>query len=409
MNLYFKKFFSLRHLILLFGVLIFLSGCDKELTETQEDKVLKKLSIQDRELIAATNNLSLDILKTEFSQNADENSFFSPVSVGMALGMVYNGVGESEKSQIRHIMGLESMAQNEINKSYNELLSFLQVSENHLDISYANSLWFSDELEVQENFESRIMAYYDAEISGLDFKKHSSFDLINSWGNLKTGGKIGKLINHIPAIGTDIFLINAMNLDAAWSQSSNSFLTKGEFRSTQGTLTKINKINWDGLNVKWSEAQNFLEIPMENKQFSLALVQPQQENISDFLASFSMDELAFMTETTDEYQANVSIPNINFASDKPLKATLSGMGLNELFLASTDLSPSFVEKNKQISEINHIAKINFKKPLQSMESEISFTNPNLKTIDIDRPFLYFVRDKYTKTVLFAGYFSTPQE
>ncbi len=399
----------MRHIALLFGVLIFLSGCDKELTETQEDKVLKKLSIQDRELIAATNDLSLDILKTEFSQNADENSFFSPVSVGMALGMVYNGVGEVEKSQIRHIMGLESMAENEINKSYNELLSFLQVSENHLNISYANSMWFSDELKVNENFESRVMAYYDAEISELNFKKHSSFDLINSWGSLKTGGKIGKLINHIPAKGTDIFLINAINLDADWAQNSNSFLTKGRFLSMHGNLTEINKINWDGLNVKWNESQNFLEIPMENNQFTLSLVQSGEGNITDFIASFSMDELAFMAEGTDEYKANVSIPNINFSSDKPLKSTLSGMGLNGLFLPTTDLSPSFVEKNKQISEINHIAKINFQKPLHVMESEVSFTNPNLKTIEIDRPFLYFIRDKYTKAVLFAGYFSTPQE
>ena len=68
-------------------------------------------------------------------------------------------------------MGLESLVEKEINKSYNELLSFLQISDNHMDISYANSLWFSSELNIQEDYRSRVMAYYDAEISELNISR----------------------------------------------------------------------------------------------------------------------------------------------------------------------------------------------------------------------------------------------
>ncbi len=94
---------------MLIGILIVFSGCDKELAEIDGNKILRKLSVQDQELINATNSLSLDVMKAEYLQNGQENLFFSPVSVGMALGMIYNGVGENEKSQILHILGLESL------------------------------------------------------------------------------------------------------------------------------------------------------------------------------------------------------------------------------------------------------------------------------------------------------------
>ena len=388
-----------------------ISGCDKELAEINENKVLRKLSAQEQELINSTNNLSMDILKVEYLQNKHENFFFSPVSVGMALGMVYNGVGEVEKSQIQHIMGLELLVEKEINKSYNELLSFLQVSDDQMDISYANSLWFSTDIDINEDFRSRVMAYYDAEISELNFRKSSSLDFINSWGDLKTNGSFEKLIEIAPLKSTDIFLINAFSLNSRWKENNNSFQTKRDFFNSKGNKLKINTINWDGLNVKLNENENysFLEIPFENDQFFISVVQPEdQESLNDFMGSFTIDKLKSLTENAYEFKANVSLPNIDFSSDKPLKSTLSNMGLNDLFLSTTDLSPSFIEKNRQISEINHMAKINVKAGINNYNNAAEFTDSNLKSVNVNSPFLYFVREKHTKTVLFAGYFANPK-
>ena len=411
MRFYLKNLLLLKNLALLVGLLLVISGCDKELAELDENKVLKKLSVQEQELINSTNNLSMDILKAEYLQNEHENFLFSPMSVGMALGMVYNSVGEKEKTQIQHFMGLESLVEKEINKSYNELLSFLQVS-NELEISYANSLWFSSKININEDFRTRVMAYYDAEISELNFYKSSSFELINNWGNLKTNGNFEKLIEIAPLKNTDIFFINAFSLNASWKQNNNFFQTKSDFYTSQGEKLKINTLNWDGMNVKLNENDvcSFLEIPFENDQFLFSVVQPDEKGtLIDFIESFTIDELKYLTENSYDFKANVSLPDINFSSDKPLKSTLSNMGLKDLFLPTTDLSPSFIEKNNRISEINHKAKINLKTNLPAYYSGATFTDSNLKLYAVNQPFLYFVRDKHTQTVLFAGYFANPKE
>jgi len=391
-------------------MLLVISGCDKELAELDENKVLKKLSVQEQELINSTNNLSMDILKAEYLQNEHENFLFSPMSVGMTLGMVYNSVGEKEKSQIQHFMGLESLVEKEINKSYNDLLSFLQVS-NQLEISCANSLWFSTDININENFRTRVMAYYDAEISELNFYKSSSYELINNWGYSKTNGTFERLIEIAPLKNTEIFFVNAFSLNASW-KNNNFFQTKNDFYTSKGEKLKINTLNWDGMNVKLNENDvcSFLEIPFENDQFLFSVVQPDEKGtLIDFIESFTIDELKSLTENAYEFKANVSLPDINFASDKPLKSTLSNLGLKDIFLPTTDLSPSFIERNKRISEINHKAKINLKSKLSAYDNGATFTDSNLKLYSANQPFLYFVRDRHTKTVLFAGYFTNPKE
>ena len=112
-----------RNVIIVISLMVVFSACDKELSEIDEEKALKHLSVQEQELIQSTNNISLDIIKAAYLQNDEENFMFSPVSMGMALGMIYNGVGEKEKLQIQQFMGFESLVEKEINKSYNEILN----------------------------------------------------------------------------------------------------------------------------------------------------------------------------------------------------------------------------------------------------------------------------------------------
>lgn len=400
-----------KNLIILIAILAVFSGCDKELSEIDENKVLRKLSAQEQELINSNNTLSINMLQAEYSKNQYENVLFSPLSVGMSLGMIYNGVGENEKAQIQYLMGLESLAEKEINKSYNELVSFLQVSDNQLNISFANSLWFSNEISIHEDFRTRVMAYYDAEISELNFHKNSSLDFINNWGNLKSHGAFEKLINVTPTNTSDIFLINAFALNTSWKPSYQSFSAKRDFYPNNGEKVKIDMINWDGMNVKLSEngTYSFVEIPLDRDQFFLSVITPQNtETIQNLIESFSTEELLDLTENAYDYKANVSLPDIKFSSERSLKSTLSTMGLNTLFLTTTDLSPSFVEKNKRISEINHLAKINLKANYSEFESKSSFSDLNLELVNVNRPFLYFVRDRHTKTILFAGYFVQPE-
>ena len=306
-------------------------------------------------------------------------------------------------------MGLESLVEKEINKSYNELLNFIQLSDDHVNIAYANSLWFSYDVDIHEDFRTKVMAYYDAEITELNFGKPSALDYINSWGNMKTDGNFDKLIKIMPLARDEIFLINAFSLNTNWKNSNGIFKSSNAFYTNSGEKFDINTLNWNALNVKLSENENysFIEFPFENDLFLLSVVQPDEYNsLVEFMYDFSASDLPHISNASLDYKANISMPEIDFNASHSLKSTLSTIGLNDLFLSTTDLSPSFIAGARQLSDGNHLSKIQLKN-ITGNPSVDSFTDLNLKAVSVNKPFLYFVRDKLTNTVLFAGYYAQP--
>lgn len=395
--------------MVIFAMLLMISGCDKELTEAEESKILKKLSPQDLELINATNNLSLNIIQAEYEQNKERNFFFSPVSVGMALGMIYNGVGEKEKYQIQQMTGLETLVENEINKSYNEFITFLQLNYDQTNVFCANSLWFSYGLDINEDYRTKIMAYYDAEISEINFGKKTALQYINSWGSLKSRGQLETVTKITPTNDYHIYLVNAFGLNTSW-KNGRYFNKPLSFTGSTGETVDVTSINLDQADVAASFNVDFdyIEIPLGGQNFMFSIVQPAVGiSLDNLINNYDPHELSAHS-STQEMQANVSMPEISFARENNLKSTLGHLGLEEIFTPALDLSPSFVSKNQGISEINQVAMFNIEGQLAAND-DLVFSNPNLKSIKVNKPFLYFVKDQHTKSVIFAGYYTNPEK
>lgn len=397
---------------LLLCLVALLSSCDKELNEVSERQVLKKLSAEDLELINASNVFSLDLLRSAYQLEQKDNFLVSPVGVGMTIGMIYNGVGLKEKEQIQQVMGTQSLVGTEINKSYNDLLSFIQMSNNQLDITCANSLWFPGKLHVDENYRTMMMAYYDAEVSEINFGKATSIEVINSWGHYKTEGHFESLLDKAPGQNTDLLLMNAFGLTTTWNQQTNAFLARRPFQSLHGKITNIETYNLNAMNVRLEQTEDltYLEIPLQSNQFQLTLLMPRQGN--DFYPMLDqLDALGLsdMEASSLDFKANISLPKIDFYTDKSMKPILAKLGMQDIFNVSADFSPSFEEAHRIISTIDHKARFQLTTEAQIPLSEPGFTDASLSAVLINRPFVYLVKDRYTKTILFAGYYLQPVE
>jgi len=391
-------------------VVMILASCENEFSNIDEDKINNNISAQDRILIDANNKLSIDLLRASFENNDTSNFFFSPVSTGMALGMLYNSVGETERTTIEQVAGYELLELKEINKSYNQLLNFLALKGGKMQLSCANSMWFSSDISINEDYRSTMMAYYDAEVSEINFSKKTSMQYINNWGHLKTNGQITGLITTPPAQNSRIVMVNAFGLNTSWP-NGNYFTGSGSFSSWTGKKTVIPMINISDTYTGLSNESGiqFIEFGLKDENLRFAAIQLQDSDVLESLLSkLTPSRLDNLAKNSHYSYSNLSIPKMPTSENISLKPALSSYGLASMFSKNADLSPSFTSTNKSLSDIEQAALLQFNQP-DLQNSVTQFINPVLSTQTLDLPFLYFITEKTSGAILFAGYYLGPTE
>ena len=189
------------------------------------------------------------------------------------------------------------------------------------------------------------------------------------------------------------------------------FFTKpASFTNLQGEISEINSIHLDQVDAAISQTGDFefIDIPMNEQNLLFSIINPSNDvNIEELISSYDYGELIHLASGNQNIRANISLPDISHERENNLKSTLGNLGLQEIFQPTSDFTPSFTTESHGISEINQVAQFNLEG--KTFGGIKDFTNPDLMRISIDKPFLYFVRDKHTKSVIFAGYYLNPYE
>ena len=98
----------------------------------------------------ANNTLGLNLLKTSGQKTAKGNQFVSPVSLYLALSMLYNGAEKETATEIEKVLAVSGTRQ-EINAGNLALLNEL-TSKRDLVLRIANSLWARDGFKLKKDF-----------------------------------------------------------------------------------------------------------------------------------------------------------------------------------------------------------------------------------------------------------------
>ncbi len=389
-------------------MVIILSGCDKELTEISESKVMKKITPKEAQLIQSTNRLALTILNAEFSH--EKNTIFSPLSIGMALGMISNGISDEQKLKIKKLTGMPANNVNEINKTFNQLITFFQLNPDEMDVRYANSIWFAFGNDVSEDFRSKVMAYYDAEVSELNFTKHAP-DHIAKWASYKTEGLFDNFSLKLPERNHEVLIVNAFGLETTWKQQVLTFRSEGLFRADGEKMIKTHTLNWDGANAKWTDngSTTLLELPMNNGLFYFSVIIPENgTSLQEYLSTFSMDDYHALIDGAMDVKANITMPELKFSDEISFNRALTDAGLSDLFTNQAGLHKAFLNPEVRLADIRHIARVSFSDYSNIPENQKGvFTNEHLQNISVNNPFIFFIRDRHTRTVFFAGFVTDP--
>ena len=127
-------------------------------------------------------------------KHKNPNTFFSPLSLNMALGMLFNGTSGDTRTEMAEALDFTGLTESEINAFYQKMSQALIEIDPLTDMDIANSIWHRTGFPVKQPFIDINRQYFDAMVQALDFSRSDAADIINGWCAEKTKDRIKEIV-----------------------------------------------------------------------------------------------------------------------------------------------------------------------------------------------------------------------
>jgi len=378
----------------------------------------RALTAGEQQIIAADNRFAIKLLKQVAAGTRDtlQNLFVSPLSVAMALGMTYNGAAGTTEEAMRATLELEGMSVAEVNESYRGLITLLRELDPHVRFQIANSIWYLQGYSVEQSFLDANRVYYDARVEALDFASPTAPATINNWVTEQTRGVIDQIVDYIPD-GMRLYLINAIYFKGDWTQQFDPERTQPRpFHLLDGTTVSVPTMtHGTEADMRATDRTNALivDLPYGGQAFSMTIVLPTDSvGVDQLVAQLTPDEWNSWIGSLGPRKAEVFLPKFKLTNDLKLIPSLAALGMGVAFDPRTaDFTRMHAPSELFITEVKHKTYVDVNE--QGTEAA-AVTSVGVgvtsvpASIQIDRPFLFALRENLSGTILFMGVIRHPQ-
>ena len=398
-------------IVILFGVVIWL-----KISNQENENIIANQNV------ATSNEVTENTTTSQTTQNIDNNTFdfsflkmeneennmiYSPLSIKYALKMLQEGADGNTLSQIEKVTSNLS------------LTKYQNIGRN---LSLANGLFIKDSFysKVKPEYSSLLASQYNAEILQDKFENANN---INNWIENKTLGIIKKMLEDNNVTGAEMILVNALAIDMEWEEQFSDNSTYGkDFYLKDGTEIQATTMTKETSksNTSYYKNKDITALTMDLKQydntkFEFVALMPDKD-LKQYVDNFSLDkmnEIDKNLKTADKEKDGVivSIPKFSFDYDLKLKEDLQNLGITDAFNGLANFG-KMANESLYVSDALHKANIDFtEKGVKAAAVTAFVMKANMALpveekhpveININKPFMFLIRDKNTKEVWFTG-------
>jgi len=392
------------------------SNSESDPTTDQGNITLNSVDVK---LIESGNTFTFNIFQELEKKYSEENIFFSPMSMTVALAMALNGAEGDTKDEIKEVIDYGSYSDLEINESYKKISDYIQNLDENVQLSIANSAWYNQEWTLLSDYNTILTNYYNAEIQGVDFTDNFTVEIINNWIEEKTEDKIQNMLSSLNE-ETVLVLVNAIYFLGTWQYEFDKELTEvGYFTGLNNKEISCSFMQSGKIKTKYiadSEKQ-VVAIPYGEGNFEMVIYMPENsDQIATILSNLSSNGLDNLLANATEDSVTVYLPKFKIETQTfSLSSALQNMGMKQAFTSDADFSNIFGKSNIYISDILHKAYIDVNEEgTEAAAATVILVDYALggggevsPVIYLNKPFLFFIRESTTSQILFAGKLITP--
>lgn len=344
------------------------------------------------------------------------NLFMSPHSMSTALAMAYAGAAGDTATQMADALRF-TLGEPSLHAAFNaldlELASRADAATGDtipFRLTTANGVFGQKDWPFLASFLDTLALHYDAGVHVLDFARdpEDARGTINGWVADRTNEKIKDLLPPGSInTATRLVLTNAIYFSAAWAEPFDQADTADRpFFLAGGTKIDVPTL-YGHAERGYGEGPGFVaaELPYDGGQLSMVVVVP--DDLATFEAGLDAARLAEVVGSLRTYLLELSLPMFRFDAPLSLREHLTALGMVDAFTGAADFSRIDGDKNLVIADVLHkgFVAIDEHGTEAAAATAIIFEDtsiPEVASLTVDRPFLFFIRDRPTGAVLFIG-------
>ena len=372
----------------------------------------RALTATERQAITAGNDFALRLLQRTSARSAG-NVLLSPLSVSLALGMTMNGAADETRSEMQRVLGWGAANRADINVAYRDLMTMLPALDGRVTVRIANGIWMLQPKVPDAAFVGEARQFFNAPVTS-EVTPRAMFDAVNAWGDRETRGMIPKVLQQDPPRDLAMLLANAVYFAGTWRDRFDPAKTSpGPFQLEGSTTATVPMMAREGGFRSWRDDRLVaVEMPYGNAAFSMLVLMPIRDAVGPFVATLDTVRLTQVVQGLREARADerLRFPKFTLESALELSPDLRALGMTRAFSDAAQFPRLVTNESTKLSFVQHNVKVEVdeKGTRAAAVTVVGVVVTSLPLgVDIDRPFVFLIRERLSGTLLFAGVVRNP--
>jgi serpin B len=366
----------------------------------------------DRAVIDADNAFGLKLL-VALPSGADGNKVISPLSIAMALQIIYNGAKGPTRQAMAAALQLNALEADAVNAANQALQTGLANPGGQNQIVIANSLWVRHGgRDIDPKFTQINQSFYAAHIGDLA----GAPDNVNAWISGATQGRIPQLLAQRNYGDATAIVANAIYFKGRWSEPFSPDQTRPDlFRPESGSRAKCTMMNQLG-HLPYFQTPDFAAVRLDYswQRLGMVILLPNSgHSLVSVVARITADSVQRWRSLWQPTDVVLSLPRFKAAYQKALPAALKALGM-ELAFDPERGDFSGIAPNTYLSDVEHAALVQADEAgttasaaTSELLSKVCIPAKQPIAFKVDHPFFFAILDEATGALLFAGTVSNP--
>lgn len=371
------------------------------------------LSDTQREMAQQNNQFAINLFKQMPGMGS---KVVSPLSVTYLMAMLSNGADGATRTEIAQALGWKDATEQDINEFCQAMMAWAGKADKATTVNIANYVALNRNYKLLSPFAKTVSQSYQGGIESLDFSSDKTTRRINGWCSEHTNGMIPKIIDSVEPSAVS-YIMNAIYFCGTWTDKFDKQDTREE--NFRGYTRDIKRVPMMHRNDEYQYTENdtlqMVQIPYGNRNYYMSVLLPKAgHSIDDILAKLTPQSLRQLGWNTRKYIVDLKLPRFTTEQELPLNDIITQLGAGRMFNPSeADFSRFAQGKDFCVSKMLQKAKIEVSEEgtkaaavTAAIMTMSALTEPPLHVnFHANRPFLYFITDGASGTILFMGQFS----